>query len=183
MSATLTPAERETLLAIARHAIESYVRSGRLALEEREEPALNAKRGCFVTIHRRGELRGCIGIFVSAQPLWREVAAMAVSAATRDPRFRPMEEWELDEFSLEISVLSELVKTDDPKQIEVGKHGIYLEQGAHRGVLLPQVAVEQGWDRLTFLRQTCVKAGLPPDAWTTPGLRLFIFTADLFGEP
>ncbi|NLC71783.1 MAG: AmmeMemoRadiSam system protein A [Desulfuromonadaceae bacterium] len=179
MSDTLNPAEREILLAIARHAIETVVRTGRLNAEEREEPALNRNRGCFVTIRRRGELRGCIGTFVSGQPLWREVAAMAASAATRDPRFQPMKERELADFSVEISVLSPLEETDDPNRIEVGKHGVYLENGFNRGVLLPQVAVEHGWDRLTFLQQTCLKAGLPADSWNSPQTRLYLFTAEI----
>ena len=182
MATLLNPGEREILVAIARHAIETFVRTGHVVAAEREEPALNQHRGCFVTIHRQGELRGCIGTFTAARPLWREVAAMAVSAATRDPRFNPMKERELADFSLEISVLSPLEETDEPRKIEVGKHGIYLERDGNRGVLLPQVAVEQGWDRQTFLRQTCRKAGLAPDAWAAPGTRLYIFTAEIFGE-
>jgi AmmeMemoRadiSam system protein A len=182
MSELLNPAEQKTLLAIARHAIDTVVRTGRLIAEEREEPALNRNRGCFVTIHRGGRLRGCIGTFVSGQPLWQEVAAMAVAAATRDPRFHPMKEKELTDFSLEISVLSPLEETNDATRVEVGKHGIYLENGFNRGVLLPQVAVEHGWDRLTFLRQTCLKAGLPPEAWSAPETRLYLFTAEVFRE-
>ena len=182
MAQLLNTSEQAILLSIARHAIESFVRTGRIAAEEREEPTLNDNRGCFVTIRSQGELRGCIGTFVSGQPLWREVAAMAVAAATRDPRFPPMKERELADFSLEISVLSPLEKTDDLKKIQVGKHGIYLENGYNRGVLLPQVAIENGWDRFTFLRQTCVKAGLPPDAWSLPQTRLYLFTAEIFGD-
>ncbi|MBR5997575.1 MAG: AmmeMemoRadiSam system protein A, partial [Deltaproteobacteria bacterium] len=103
-------------------------------------------------------------------------------ASTRDPRFPAMTEEELADFSLEISVLSPLVRTTDPNSVVVGTHGIYLENGMRRGVLLPQVATEYGWDRETFLRQTCRKAGLPMDAWQKPETTIYLFTAEVFGE-
>jgi uncharacterized protein len=178
----LNDREKDILLGIARKAIERGVRSGELYIEPREEKALNIRQGCFVTIKQNHQLRGCIGNFQSSLPLYREVAEMALAAATRDPRFYPMKEPELVSFRLEISVLSPLLRIDSIEEIEVGRHGIYLEKGFYRGVLLPQVAVEHGWDRLTFLKQTCLKAGLPTDAWQAEDAELYIFSAQIFGE-
>jgi hypothetical protein len=107
---------------------------------------------------------------------------MAISAAQRDPRFPPVAPYELDELELEISVLSPLRETEDPLEIEVGKHGIFLVSPQGRGVLLPQVATEYGWAREEFLDQTCLKAGLPKGAWKDPQTKIYIFTAQVFGE-
>jgi AmmeMemoRadiSam system protein A len=178
----LTAKEKSALLGIARSAIETYVRSGKNYVEPREEKALNVRSGCFVTIKQGGRLRGCIGNFQSDLPLFKEVAQMAVASATKDPRFYPMKEDDLGSFSLEISVLSPLKKVEAAEEIEVGRHGIYLEKGYCRGVLLPQVAVEYGWDRETFLKQTCLKAGLPTEAWKSEDTEIYIFSAQIFGE-
>jgi hypothetical protein len=178
----LNTQEKAVLLAIARKAIETYVRTGEMYIEPREEKALNMRNGCFVTIKQDGQLRGCIGNFQSELPLFKEVAEMAIASATKDPRFYPMKEEDLHDFSLEISVLSPLHKIEDIQEIEVGKHGIYLEKGFYRGVLLPQVAMEHGWSRDTFLKQTCVKAGLPTDAWSAEDSEIYIFSAQVFGE-
>jgi AmmeMemoRadiSam system protein A len=178
----LNAQERNILLAIAREAILHGVRTGQEYVEPREEKALNQRNGCFVTIKQNGQLRGCIGNFQSELPLFKEVAQMAQASATKDPRFYPMKESDLDNFRLEISVLSPLQKIDDIDEIEVGKHGIYIEKSFHRGVLLPQVAIEHGWDRETFLRQTCTKAGLPTNAWEAEDSDIYIFSAQVFGE-
>lgn len=183
MTKELTPQERQTLLDIARQAIIDKISHGQFEIEPREEKSLNVRGGCFVTIKRQGELRGCIGNFQSHQPLFREVAEMAVNSATRDPRFYPMQVEDLGAFDLEISVLSPLEKIEEVDEIVVGTHGIYLEKGIHRGVLLPQVATEHGWDRLTFLKQTCVKAGLPTDAWQSEEAEIYIFSAQIFSDP
>ena len=182
MTQELTAGEKEALLSIARHAIDTFIRTGETYNEPREERNLNRKNGCFVTIYKNGELRGCIGNFQSELPLFKEVSQMAVSSATRDPRFYPMKEEDLDDYHLEISVLSPLKKIEDTDEIEVGTHGIYMEKGYYRGVLLPQVATEYGWDRETFLKQTCVKAGLPTDAWQAEDTEIYIFSAQVFGE-
>ncbi|PLX78783.1 MAG: AMMECR1 domain-containing protein [Desulfuromonas sp.] len=182
MNKDLTPKEQEAILEIARNAIIATIRDGRYDVEPREEKSLNVRGGCFVTIKRQGELRGCIGNFQSQQPLFKEVAEMAVNSATKDPRFYPMQENELDDFDLEISVLSPLEKIEDTEEIEVGKHGIYLEKGIHRGVLLPQVAVEHGWDRMNFLKQTCIKAGLPTESWQAEDAEIYIFSAQIFSN-
>ncbi len=182
MDTALTTKEQTTLLTIARKSIESWVRSGTVYIEPREEKALNKRNGCFVTIKQNGALRGCIGNFQSELPLFREVAEIAAASASKDPRFYPLQEKDLDNFNLEISVLSPLHKVDDVEEIAVGRHGIYIEKGFYRGVLLPQVATEHGWDRETFLKQTCLKAGLPTDAWEAEDAEIYIFSADVFGE-
>ncbi len=148
----------------------------------REEKALNQHSGCFVTITQNGHLRGCIGNFQSQQPLFLEVATMAVAAASQDPRFPPMSPDELDNFSIEITVLSPLERIEDTNLIEVGTHGIYIVKGYNRGVLLPQVATDHGWDRETFLRQTCVKAGLSENSWQQEDADIYIFSGQIFHE-
>jgi len=178
----LNDQEQEILLSIARQAIIDQVRTGQYEVEPREEKSLNFRSGCFVSIKQNGKLRGCIGNFQSELPLFTEVAEMAVSSATKDPRFYPMRDADLDNFRLEISVLSPLEKIEDIEEVVVGKHGIYLEKSFHRGVLLPQVAVEHNWDRKTFLMQTCIKAGLPTDAWRTEDAEIYIFSAQIFAE-
>ena len=134
-----------------------------------------------MTIKQDEKLRGCIGNFVSDQPLYQLVQEMAISAASRDPRFYPMKPADLDSFQLEISVLSPLKQITSVENIVVGKHGIYIVKNHHRGVLLPQVATDYGWDRDTFLRHTCLKAGLPEDAWQKE-CDIYIFSAQVFGE-
>ena len=182
METALNANEKATLLAIARKSIESWVHSGTIYIEPREEKTLNQRNGCFVTIKQNGALRGCIGNFQSELPLFREVAEIAAASASKDPRFYPMKAEDLANFHLEISVLSPLQKIEDVAEIEVGRHGIYLEKGFYRGVLLPQVATEHGWDRETFLKQTCLKAGLPTDAWEAEDAEIYIFSAEIFGE-
>ncbi|MEZ4598826.1 MAG: AmmeMemoRadiSam system protein A [Syntrophotaleaceae bacterium] len=182
MDTPLKSREKEILLDIAREAIASVVSTGSMYVEPREEKALNIRRGCFVTITCQGQLRGCIGNFQSELPLFMEVAEMAAASATKDPRFYPMRAEDLEDFDLEISVLSPLKKIEKPEEIKVGIHGIYLEKGYHRGVLLPQVALEYGWDRDSFLQQTCTKAGLPQEAWRAEDCEIYIFSAEVFGR-
>lgn len=174
--------ECEKLLSIARCAIDDFLTDAKPASNEIEGTGLNHSAGCFVTIKMDGELRGCIGNFVSDQPLYREVAQMAVAAATGDPRFYAMNHKDIDRYNLDISVLSPLEKIDDITRIEVGTHGIYLEKDGSRGVLLPQVATEHNWNRQTFLEQTCVKAGLPTDGWQFPRTDIYIFAAQIISE-
>lgn len=145
------------------------------------EPNLNRHCGCFVTIHQFGQLRGCIGNFVSDKPLYELVREMAVAAATQDPRFYPMKKEDLVSFELEISVLSPLIPIESTDDISVGVHGLYIVKGNSRGVLLPQVATEYGWDRETFLRHTCLKAGLPENAWQKDCM-IYRFSAQICKE-
>jgi AmmeMemoRadiSam system protein A len=181
MSDLLTDKEQKELLQIARDTIAGYVTTGEVPVVVTTSPGLSLRNGCFVTIKQKGELRGCIGNFVSDQPLHRLVQEMAVSAATRDPRFYPMKTADLAGFTLDISVLSPLAKAASVEEIQVGVHGIYIIKGEYRGVLLPQVAMEYGWNREQFLQHTCVKAGLPKDAWQGK-CDIYIFSAQVFGE-
>jgi len=177
----LNTQDRKLLLELAREAITTAVRTGKLPTREVTAAHLHTPHGCFVTIKHNGALRGCIGNFNSEKPLYQLVQEMAVSAATRDPRFYPMKEEDLVEFELEISVLSPLTKISSPEEVEVGTHGLYLEKNFSRGVLLPQVAIEHNWNRETFLTQTALKAGLKRDDWKE-GAEIYVFTAEVFGE-
>jgi len=176
-----TEAQRATLIAIARHAIEQAV-AGTVV----EAPPLAdapPASGAFVTIKRDSELRGCIGTLECRRPLADEVAHVAVSAAREDPRFAPLRPAELNDISIEVSILGPLEPVDpaDPAAIIVGRHGLVVEHGRRRGLLLPQVASEWGWNRDEFLAHTCRKAGLPPDAWRH-GATVYRFEAEVFGE-
>ncbi len=137
----------------------------------------------FVSIYIDGQLRGCIGTFAGKTPLWRTVQEMAISAATKDPRFNPLSTDELDRVKCEISVLTRPQPVSSIEEIQVGRDGLILEHGWFRGVLLPQVAVEYGWDREEFLAHTAMKAGLPPTAWRDPQTRLYRFQAVVFSDP
>jgi len=171
---------RLSLLEAAREAIEAHL-AGRRALLPVADAGVRC--GAFVTLRRTrdGELRGCVGQLESSEPLVETVAAMAVAAATRDKRFDPVTAGELGSLRVEISVLGAL-RPIDPGEVEVGRHGLLVRLGDRRGVLLPQVAVEHAWDRESFLDQTCVKAGLPAEAWRQPGVEICGFMATVFGE-
>ncbi|MBM4353644.1 MAG: AmmeMemoRadiSam system protein A [Deltaproteobacteria bacterium] len=179
----LTLSERKELLALARTTLEE-----RLAGQPRHPapdperfPCLHQPRGAFVTLHARGRLRGCIGTFRAREPLYQVVREMALSAAFNDPRFRPVTAGELPDLEIEISALTPLVEVAEIGEIQVGVHGLYITRGYSSGVLLPQVAVEWGWDREQFLEHTCEKAGLPMDAWKK-GATIERFSADVFSE-
>ena len=176
----LTPQDRQRLLRHARRAIAARLEDRRI--EPLPSPGVLAEpAAAFVTIQLGGRLRGCIGTIEDDEPLAEVVARCAADAATRDPRFPPLPLSSLSDVSLEISVLTPFRRVDDPAETEVGRHGVMIEQGPHRALLLPQVAGEWGWDRETFLSQTCVKAGLPADAWRT-GAAVYTFEAQIFGE-
>ncbi len=153
----LTPARREALLALARRTLDSYLTDGTLPPYETDDPHLRRLSGAFVTLREDGELRGCIGRLRADTPLYRVVQEMAVAAATEDPRFPPLTREELARVRLEISVLSPFRRLTDPTQVEVGTHGLLIIQGGQQGLLLPQVAVEEGWDREAFLEGVCRK--------------------------
>ena len=176
----LTDEQCRRLLDLARTAIIGVV-MGR-ATRDPGPIELPDASGVFVTIKRRGALRGCLGTLENRQGLAAEVARCAVDSAREDPRFPPVAPDELPELSLEISVLGPLEPIEPtPDAFTVGTHGLVAEQGFHRGLLLPQVATEWGWTNEQFLRQTCVKAGLPPDAWRH-GAKIFRFSAEVFGD-
>jgi AmmeMemoRadiSam system protein A len=178
----LSPAGRRALLRLARASV-----AARVTRQPPPEPIADdvpdLEAGAFVTLRRSGELRGCIGHIEAERPVAGVVVRVAASAASEDPRFSPIHPAELSAIDIEISVLGPLERIDpkDPAQIEIGRHGLVIEQGQHRGLLLPQVAAEWGWDRETFLSHLCAKAGLPRDAWRT-GAAVFRFEAEVFGE-
>jgi uncharacterized protein len=146
------------------------------------QPSILAQfRGAFVTLHNHGDLRGCIGHIEANQPLGNVVARCAVAACSADPRFPPITHVELAEIDIEISLLGPLEPIEGPADVAVGRHGLVVEEGWKRGLLLPQVATEWHWDAETFLAQACHKAGLPRDAWKR-GAALWRFEADVFGE-
>ena len=181
MELQLTDGEKRALLQTARAAI-----SLRLGCSSEPPPLPTANLltpcGAFVTLRREGALRGCIGFITAARPLVETVREVAVSSAFDDPRFPQVHKAELPKLRIEISVLSPLRKIADVNEIAVGIHGVLIKRGFRSGLLLPQVATEQGWDRETFLGHTCHKAGLPADAWQSPDAALEIFSALVFQE-
>jgi AmmeMemoRadiSam system protein B/AmmeMemoRadiSam system protein A len=179
----LSPAEKTQLLRISRESVESAVKGGELEWDSTGASAnLLKEAAVFVTIHKRGQLRGCVGSLVPVQSLGAAVAAAARSAAQRDPRFAPVSENELPELNFEISVLSPFRRVRDTDQVKIGQHGLWIEKGRNQGLLLPQVATDHNWDRNTFLEQTCIKAGLSPEAWKEDDTEIFVFSATVFGE-
>ena len=174
--------EQKKMLSLARKAIEQYFSKSDENLLAESTSAMKEKRGAFVTLHKHGQLRGCIGYIEAFMPLDQAVAELAVKAAIEDPRFPSMEKEELDEIDIEISVLTPLERIDDPEKVIIGQHGLYLKSGFASGLLLPQVATQYGWDRETFLEQTCWKAGLPSNAWKEADTEIYTFSAEIFGE-
>ena len=172
--------EQQVLLRIAREAVRSHLGDPPLQIPKTSD-ALSEPCGVFVSIHREAQLRGCIGRIESKSPLYETTAECAVSAAVSDPRFPPVTIEELQALSFEISVLSVPEKIVSLDLLEVGRHGLMVEKDGKRGLLLPQVAVHYGWDRFEFVSQTCVKAGLPPEAWKAGG-QVFAFDALVFAE-
>ncbi len=140
------------------------------------------KSGAFVTIHISGNLRGCIGYIQGVKPVPETVKEMSLSAAFKDPRFMPLTEEEYNEIDIEISLLSPIEEVSDINDIQVGRDGLIITKGYNRGLLLPQVPLEQGWDRDTFLTHTCYKSGLPGDAWKKEGIKIEKFSAQVFSE-
>jgi len=179
---SLTEDERSKLLTLARESIEGRLQGKKPPQEEGGSAVLKEKRGVFVSLHKKGMLRGCIGCIEGRKPLIETVPEMARSAAFEDPRFSPLHREEMKDLDIEISVLTPLREIKDIHEIEIGVHGIYLTRGFFSGLLLPQVATQYKWDRVTFLEETCHKAGLPPQAWKDKNTRIYIFAADIFGE-
>jgi len=181
--AMLNENQRKRLLGIARESIVQYLKTGkRLQLSESDSILLE-QRGAFVTLHKHGQLRGCIGNIVVSQPLYLTVRDMAIEAAMNDPRFTPLTEKELTEVEIEVSVLSPLKRVNNADEIELGKHGVIIKRGYNSGVFLPQVATETGWSKEEFLSNLCAhKAGLPPLAWKDPSTEILVFTAEVFSE-
>jgi AmmeMemoRadiSam system protein A len=172
--------ERALLLRLAHDSILSALEERNIPLDP-PEPHLAEPRGVFTTLRLRGELRGCVGYALPLSPLYTAVAETARAAAFEDARFNPVKSEEARELTIELSILSS-PQPMDPNRIEVGRHGLLITMGGRRGLLLPQVGVEHHWDRITFLEQTCRKAGLAKDAWQK-GATIEAFTAEVFGDP
>ncbi|MEM1634538.1 MAG: TIGR00296 family protein [Nanopusillaceae archaeon] len=173
----------------ARKVIENYLKTGKTIFPE-EIKKYSEKRGIFTTIkkYKNNELRGCIGFPYPIYPLWKALVLSAISAATEDPRFEPLKLEELKEVIIEINILSEpeLIKVDNPedyvKNIKIGRDGLIVKYGIFSGLLLPEVPVEEKWNEIEFLNYTCIKAGLPPNAWLTMPVKIYKFTSQIFRE-
>jgi len=177
--------QKQILLRTARDTVEAVITRKPLPKPAADDPELNARCGCFVTLKNHGQLRGCIGQFTSEIPLLELVVEMAKASATGDPRFfaDPITADELEQLDIEISVLSPLKRTDDPLSLRLGLDGIYIKKGTASGCFLPQVATETGWSKEDFLSYCCAhKAGLAPDAWKDPDTEVYLFTAEVFGS-
>jgi AmmeMemoRadiSam system protein A len=180
---SLSEQEKSELLALARQSVEHAVEKNEAYQPQASvSEALSRELGAFVTLREAGALRGCIGYTSATKPLYLTVRDTATLAALRDPRFRPVSAAELPQLDYEISVLSPLRRVVDVKQIVVGQHGLLMKNGTHEGLLLPQVPVEEKWDRQTFLEHTCAKAGMRTDCWKDENTDIFMFTAVVFGE-
>ncbi len=173
--------EKKLSLRLARAAIGEFLQSGH-EIEPPSELFLQEPRGVFVSLKMDGELRGCIGYMEALMPLGRAIVRCGIQSATQDPRFPPLALTELELVKVEISVLTPLEKIDNPEDVKVGVHGIVVSAGNRRGLLLPQVPEEYGWDRETFLKYGSRKAGLPDDAWQHPDTSIYVFSAEVFRE-
>jgi len=178
---SLSEADRQSLLALARWAIVEAVSSQKSIGDTPRIGASTETHGVFVTLHARGRLRGCIGVAEAFEPLGESIPRCAANAALRDPRFSPVRVEELPEIEIELSLLSTF-EPILPENIEIGKHGLLISQGSKRGLLLPQVAVEHKFSRGQFLEETCRKAGLSANAWQEPDTKIFGFTCEVFSE-
>jgi len=181
MSNPLTLEEQGACLKLARQAIAHYLKTGSSLRTPVKEGVLKEKRGAFVTLTVAGDLRGCVGYPLPVKPLDETIIEMAIAAASQDTRFDPLAPREMDRLRIEISVLGLPEPIASPTNVEVGRHGIIVSKGYYRGLLLPQVPVEHAWDRETYLRHGCLKAGLGPDEWKK-GAKIEVFTAQVFSE-
>ena len=180
----------EKAVRIAREVLDTYISTGRVPEIKDYPEEFDEKAGAFVTLKvwPSMDLRGCIGYPEPIFPLIKAIIDNAINASTEDPRFPPVRPSELDHIVVEVSLLTkpELVKVSDqkelPKKIKVGRDGLIVESGGFRGLLLPQVPVEEGWDEVTFLEHTCWKAGLPMDCWLREGTRFYAFQAEVYAE-
>ena len=182
MDIKLTPTQKKNLLMLARESIVSTVEGSSPPVETNVESIPEKTGGLFVTLRINGNLRGCIGYIREIDSLEKNVIAAAESAAFKDPRFPPVNSSELSEIEIEISILSPLSKIKDIGEINIGKHGLFIQQGSQRGLLLPQVAVENNWDTITFLKHTCIKSGLPPESWENSETVIKIFSSEIINE-
>ena len=173
---------QDLLLQLARDAIICHLEERVPSKLQGLDAELLQRSGAFVTLHKGGQSRGCVGQIVSDKPLYETVAEAAIAAATRDPRFHRVNLSELPQLDIEISVLTPLQPLGRIEDLEIGVHGLYIKDGEHSGLLLPQVATVHNWDRTQFLQQACKKAKLPDDAWQDPETEIYLFSSQVFGE-
>jgi len=178
----LTTEDKLLLLGVARDSVKAAVTGKTYIPIEPLSPNLTSMAGAFVTLKKNGMLRGCIGMIEARYPLYKVVSEMAEKAAMCDPRFESVQKDELEDMDLEISVLSPLRRIKSVEEVEIGRHGLVVEKGFYRGLLLPQVATENNWTREEFLEYTCTKAGLGREAYKNPDAHLYVFSAEVFGE-
>ena len=178
----LSDEDKLFLLRLARDSMAAHA-SGRAGEALSDVPeSVQVVQGAFVSLHKAGELRGCIGYVEGIKPLWEAVRDLAIEASARDPRFPAVRSREVEEIDIEISVLGPLEPITGPAQVEIGAHGLFIRLRGHSGLLLPQVAAEHAWAPPKFLEQTCWKADLPLDAWKDPKSELYRFGAEIFGD-
>lgn len=187
MDFSINNEDRQFLLTLARESIAAELEGRKPEYQSSQSTVLEQPCGAFVTLHKitasgERDLRGCIGRMTANLPLIQTVRVMAHEAAFGDPRFPPLRPGELEQCRIEISALSPMTICPDPQQVQVGIHGLYLTRGGRAGVLLPQVPVEQGWNRDQYLDYICIKAGLPPQSYNASDATLYTFTAVVFGE-
>jgi len=176
----LNKSQKQILLTVAKETIRATIDEEDIPEFDFEDEIFNEQRGAFVTIHKSGNLRGCIGYIQGIKPMIDTIKDMSLSAAFKDPRFPVLRKEEFDDLNIEISILTPLTTVSDIEEIEVGEHGLIIKQGFRQGLLLPQVAVDNNWDREEFLRHTCMKAGLPTDAWQDSSTEIKKFSAQIF---
>jgi hypothetical protein len=176
---SLSAEEKKELLRLAQTAVEQFVKEKKIKGYKTQNPNFTTKKGAFVTLKKRGHLRGCIGFIEPVLPLYETIIRASIFAAVQDSRFPPVSPEELKDLRVEISVLTPLERINNPRRIQVGKHGLIISKNGKKGLLLPQVPVENNWSREEFLSHTCLKAGLPEDAWKK-GAELYVFEALVF---
>ncbi len=184
LATELSLPQKQSLINIAKDTIWKYIQEGKAFDVKETDPRLHEEEGAFVTIHKQGRLRGCIGNIIGRGPLYLTVRDMAIAAAINDPRFKPLEKEELTKIDIEVSVLSKPWRIKNVDEIQMGRHGVIVRRGpSNQGIFLPQVATETGWTKEEFLNQLCSqKARLPADCWKDPKTQIDIFTADVFSE-
>lgn len=181
MGILLSEEDRLVLGSVARESIESKLFRRPPRFPDPTEGCLRGG-GVFVTLHKKGRLRGCIGRMQGGMAIYETVKIMAAAAAFEDPRFPPLSRAEIGDIDIEITLLGPLEKIHGAGEVIIGKHGLYIIDRGRAGVLLPQVATEYGWDAPTFLENVCLKAGLPPSAWESPDAQLYVFEGLVFPE-
>lgn len=183
MEKLLTQSQKEKVLVIARKTLIQKIKADKIYQPEVRDDKLKEELGVFVTLRKGGQLRGCIGSIIARESLYLGVRNMAIAASNQDPRFVPVSEAELDQITIEVSVLSPLKKIDNPDQIILGTHGVLVKKDFKSGLFLPQVAEETGWSKKEFMDNLCVhKAGLSSDCWQRGECDIFIFSAEVFSE-